>query len=41
VHAGAGIRAGIDHPGDFVSGIELPAAVRDSLANDLQPGRLN
>ena len=41
VHAGASIRAGIDHPGDFVSGVELPTAVRDSLANDLQLGRLN
>lgn len=41
VHAGAAIRAGIDHPAGFVDGIELPTAVRDSLANDLQPGTLN
>lgn len=41
VHAGASICAGIDHPAGLVTGIELPTAVRDSLAKDLQPGRLN
>ncbi|MCB1703236.1 MAG: DUF3501 family protein [Halioglobus sp.] len=41
VHAGAAIQAGIDHPAYTVSGVELPVIVRDSLANDLQPVRLN
>ena len=41
VHAGAAVRAGIDHTAYTVDGIQLPAIVRDSLANDLQPVRLN
>lgn len=41
VHAGGSIHAGIDHQAGFISGIELPSAVRDSLANDLQPSLLN
>ena len=41
VHAGASIRAGIDHPAAQVSGIQLPAAVRDSLAGDLHAHTIN
>lgn len=41
VHAGGAIRAGIDHTAYSVDGFQLPAIVRDSLANDLQPVRLN
>jgi hypothetical protein len=41
VHAGATITAGIDHPAYPVQAMNLPAAVRDSLANDLRPGAIN
>ena len=36
VHGGASVSAGIEHPAYTVNGFELPALVRDSLANDLQ-----
>ena len=35
VKKGAGIRAGIDHP-NYCEEVEVPAAVRDALAGDLQ-----
>lgn len=41
VHNGASVSAGIDHPVYSVSAIELPAIVRDSLANDLQATTIN
>lgn len=41
VLAGGAVRAGIDHPAYTVEAFQLPAIVRDSLANDLQPVRLN
>jgi len=41
VHAGANLVAGIDHPAYPVPAVTLPAAVRDSLANDLQPSAIN
>jgi Protein of unknown function (DUF3501) len=41
VHAGAAISAGIDHPACSIDDVELPAAVRASLANDLQASALN
>ena len=39
--AGEGVRAGIDHPGYPVAGLDLPQAVRDSLAGDLAPSALH
>ena len=33
--------AGIDHPAYPVAAVRLPAPVRDSLANDLEPGGIN
>jgi len=41
VHGGAAICAGIDHPAYSVIAFELPAVVRDSLANDLQANAIN
>jgi len=41
VHAGAAIFGGIDHPAYPVPASKLPAPVRDSLTNDLQPGAIN
>jgi len=41
VHGGAAVRAGIDHPAYTVTSQELPVAVRDSLANDLQAHAIN
>ena len=41
VHAGAALFAGIDHPAYPVAAVRLPAPVRDSLANDLEPGGIN
>ena len=41
VHSGAPVSAGIDHPAYSVNGLELPTAVRDSLANDLQANTIN
>jgi hypothetical protein len=41
VHSGASIDAGIDHPAYVVDAMELPTAVRNSLANDLQANALN
>lgn len=41
VHNGAAIRAGIEHPAYSVNAVQLPTAVRDSLANDLQAGSIN
>ncbi|CAA0088389.1 Uncharacterised protein [Halioglobus japonicus] len=40
-NAGCDIYAGIDHPAYAISKVKLPPAVRDSLANDLQPSVLN
>jgi len=41
VRGGAAVSAGIDHPAYTVPALELPLAVRDSLANDLQAHALN
>jgi hypothetical protein len=41
MHAGARLFAGIDHPAYTVDEMELPATVRDSLANDLEAVALN
>ncbi len=41
VKNGAGISAGIDHPGLPVAALQLAGNVRDSLANDLSEVRLN
>ena len=41
VTAGAAITAGIDHPAYTVEGVTVAAAVRDSLANDLQASAIN
>lgn len=41
VHAGASIAAGISHPAWAIDTVVLPAAVRDSLAHDLQASVLN
>lgn len=41
VRGGAGILAGIDHPGYPVEAFRIPAAVRDSLANDLREAVIN
>jgi hypothetical protein len=41
VQAGAGISAGIAHPAHTVTAVQLPAMVRDSLANDLSTLTLN
>ena len=38
---GAKIAAGIDHPAYTVEISEIPSAIRDSLAGDLQPGTIN
>jgi hypothetical protein len=41
MHHGASIDAGIDHPAYSVPATPLEMAVRDSLANDLDPGVIN
>lgn len=41
VHGGAAVSAGIDHPAYAVNALELPLAVRDSLAADLQAQTIN
>jgi len=41
VQLGAAIIAGVDHPAYPVSGFELPLAMRDSLATDLEPHSIN
>jgi hypothetical protein len=41
VHGGSAVSAGIDHPAYVVSALELPIAVRDSLAADLQAHTIN
>ena len=41
VHGAASINAGVDHPAYSIDALELPAAVRDSLANDLQVNPIN
>ena len=41
VKSGASITVGIDHPAYPIDGIEIEAAVRDSLANDLQAVSIN
>jgi hypothetical protein len=41
IHAGVRLFAGIDHPAYTVDEMELPATVRDSLANDLEAVALN
>jgi hypothetical protein len=41
VRGGAGISAGIDHPGYPVEAFTVPEAVRDSLANDLREAVIN
>jgi Protein of unknown function (DUF3501) len=41
VHDGAAVSAGIDHAAYAVTALQLPGAVRDSLARDLQPHILN
>ncbi len=41
VHGGAAVSAGIDHPAYAVNALELPLAVRDSLAADLQAHTIN
>lgn len=40
-HAGATLRAGIDHPAYRVEGLDVPEAVRTSLVADLDPGNLH
>lgn len=39
--AGAGLRAGVDHPGYPVPALQVGAATRDSLAGDLESQSLN
>ena len=41
VHGAASINTGVDHPAYSIDALELPAAVRDSLANDLQAHPIN
>jgi len=41
VRAGAPVYGGIDHPAYPVPALTLPTQVRDSLANDLEPGAIN
>ena len=41
VHGAAAINAGIDHPAYSIDALELPVAVRDSLANDLRVNPIN
>ncbi len=41
VHSGASISTGVDHPAYRIDAVELPTAVRDSLANDLQANTIN
>ncbi len=41
VRGGASIRAGIDHPAYLIEGFTIPAATRDSLANDLRGVAVN
>jgi hypothetical protein len=41
VHGGAAVSAGIDHPAYAVGPLQLPGAVRDSLAGDLRAHTIN
>ncbi|MDX1734519.1 MAG: DUF3501 family protein [Halioglobus sp.] len=41
INLGATLHAGIDHPAYTIEGREVPAAIRDSLAADLDPVKLN
>jgi hypothetical protein len=41
VHGAASIYTGVDHPAYSIDALELPAAVRGSLANDLQVNPIN
>ena len=41
VHGAASINTGVDHPAYSIDALELPVAVRDSLANDLQAHPIN
>lgn len=41
VHSGAAIQAGIDHPAYSVGATQLTSAIRESLANDLDPAAIN
>lgn len=41
VHSGATVRAGIEHPAYRINAVELPVAVRDSLAGDLTAAVFN
>ncbi|NQX89116.1 MAG: DUF3501 family protein [Halioglobus sp.] len=41
VHEGATVNAGIEHSAYRVASQELPELIRNSLANDLQPGVIN
>ena len=41
VHGAASINTGVEHPAYSIDALELPAAVRDSLANDLQVNPIN
>lgn len=41
VHNGATVRAGIEHPAYRIDAVELPVAVRDSLAGDLRAAVFN
>ena len=41
MHSGAALQAGIDHPAYTIAGFEVPAPIRDSLADDLDLAVIN
>ena len=41
MHSGAALQAGIDHPAYTIGGFDVPAPIRDSLADDLDLAVIN